>query len=270
MVRVGDAETDAVSGHSFWKMVGAGNDFVVIDARAAIELDLAHLARAVCPRATSVGADGLIAVRQSKDNSLKVAFHNADGSEAAFCGNGARCVARYAVLRGMANSPLVVEFPGLTVRAVVDADEVEIQTVRPEQTGVSVLAGPRSTALPAREILAGVPHVIVDESSGKVDLLAIAARNNEVLKRANITAVRVDEPGVIRVRTFERGVGETLACGSAALAAAAYCEQPPLVGGTFTVLPPAGVPLVVRLEPSPGSAFLRGEARVVYYGELAG
>lgn len=257
-----------MSALSFWKMVGAGNDFVVLDARDHRGLDLAELARAVCPRATAVGADGLIAVLQIEANTVSIAFHNADGSEAAFCGNGARCIARYAVLRGLTMSPLVIRFPGQTVHAVVNEEDVEIQTVRPEQTGVLVLAGPRSTALPAREYLAGVPHVVVDESAGKVDLIAIAARNSEVLKRANITAVRVDEQGVIRVRTFERGVGETLACGSAALAAAAFYETPRGAGGRYTVLPPAGIPLSVRLEPVPGSAFLRGEARVVYYGEL--
>lgn len=253
---------------SFWKMVGAGNDFVVLDARDRPELDLGALARLVCPRATAVGADGLIAVRQVEANTVGIGFHNADGSEAAFCGNGARCIARYAVRRGLVTSPMSIRFPGQTVRATVNEADVEIQTVRPEQTGALVLAGPRSTALPAREYLAGVPHAVVDESAGRVDLVAIAARNREVLKRANLTAVRLEEPGVIRVRTFERGVGETLACGSAALAAAAFFETPRGAGASYTVIPPAGIPLAVRLEPIPGSAFLCGEARVVYYGEL--
>ncbi|MBP7146217.1 MAG: diaminopimelate epimerase [Acidobacteria bacterium] len=259
---------------TFWKMTAAGNDFILVDARAGLPAGTAALAAALCPRAVSVGADGLLAVVAAVPGRVEIDYRNADGSAAEFCGNGARCAARYAVERGIAGSPLELVFPGHAVRARVDGGSVEIEGPRPlvDLAAIEVEAGGR--AVRARLVCAGVRHVVLrDPADGGLALRdvrdALDAARPDLAGTYNVTAIGEQAPGRLRVRTLERGSGETLACGSAAWAAAAFVEDPPGSGLELTVIPPAGVPLSVRLLPGAGPALLRGEARIVFRGELA-
>lgn len=262
-------------GLSFWKMEGAGNDFVVIDARDGLPGPADELARRLCARGTGIGADGLLAVSEARPGRVVVDYRNADGSSAAFCGNGARCAARFAVERGLSGSPLELVFPGFSVEARVEGEMVSIHGPRP-----AVDDAPRSLPLPdggtlaARLVRAGVPHLVAREPAGaRLDLADLAARllaaDPELAGAVNLTLVREASGRALFVRTFERGSGETLACGSGAWAAAAFCESPPGCGGTFQVYPPAGIPLTVELAPAGGGALLTGPARVVFRGLLA-
>jgi diaminopimelate epimerase len=260
---------------SFWKMEGAGNDFVVIDAREGLPRPPDELARRLCARGTGVGADGLLAITEAQPGRAVVDYRNADGSSAAFCGNGARCAARFAVERGLSASPLELVFPGFTVEAVVDGAMVAIRASRPSVDEAPLsLPLPDGGALPGRLVRAGVPHVVAREPAGaRLSLPALAERlfaaNPELAGTVNVTLVREASDRTIFVRTLERGSGETLACGSAAWAAAVFCETPPGAGGRFEILPPAGIPLTVELAPAGGSAVLSGPARIVFRGLLA-
>jgi len=265
-----------VSGElSFWKMEGAGNDFVVIDARDGLPLPAGELAQRLCARGTGVGADGLLALIEAEEGRIAVEYRNADGSQAGFCGNGARCAARFAVERGLAESPLEVRFPGHTVTASVDGQRVAIRGRRPvvvEERLALPLAG--GEALDASLIDAGVLHVVAREPAGRhLELEGLLARLSEtradLAGRVNLTVVREASGATLLVRTFERGSGETLACGSGAWAAAAFCEHPRGGGGRFRVLPPGGTELLVDLAPGSGQAVLEGPARVVFRGLLA-
>jgi diaminopimelate epimerase len=260
---------------AFWKMTGAGNDFVVLDARQGLPAPAEALARTMCPRRTAVGADGLIAVTRAAEGEVVVDFLNADGSGAGFCGNGARCVGRYAFLRGLSAAPVRVVFPAQTVTARAAGDDIEIAGPRPFvlETDVRVTLG--GVPLVGQRIAAGVGHVVFAEpGESAFDLPSLAralfAARPDLEGQVNVTLVRPGAAGDIRVRTFERGVGETLACGSGALAAALFVAE--RGAGTSSaelrLLPPAGVPLHVRLDPDGRHATLRGEARVVYRGEI--
>ena len=256
----------------FWKMAGAGNDFVVLDARGGLPASPEDLARRLCPRRVSVGADGLIAVRRLERDRVEVDFVNADGSPAGFCGNGSRCVARIAKLLGADALPLTIVFPGLVVCALRVADDVEIEAPRPFVVeprvafpfeGAGELAGPR--------ISAGVEHVVLREPEAGYDLprlaAALFAARPDLRGQVNVTLLR-EAQGTLRVRTFERGVGETLACGSGALAAALTLAPAPDAAADVVLLPPAETPLRVALAGNGGPARLAGEARFVYRGEV--
>lgn len=263
------------SGLSFWKMEGAGNDFVVVDARDGLPCPVDELARRVCARGTGVGADGLLALTEVEPGRIVVEYRNADGSQATFCGNGARCAARFAVERGLTGSPLEVRFPGHTVTARIDGQQVVIRGRRPVIVEDRLaLRLPDGDELDAALIDAGVLHVVAREPAGRrLQLPRIAAdlfeRRAELVGRVNLTVVREASKGTLLVRTLERGSGETLACGSGAWAAAAFCEEPRGAGGRFRVFPPAGIELQVDLLPGEDAADLQGPARIVFRGLLA-
>src|SRR5205085_12251563 len=93
---------------AFFKMAGAGNDFVVIDNRAGRITDPAELTRRICTRRLSVGADGLILIEASTKASFRMRYYNADGSRGEFCGNGTRCAARFASVNGVAGPAMTI------------------------------------------------------------------------------------------------------------------------------------------------------------------
>jgi len=106
--------------NEFYKMSGAGNDFVVVDNRNGLynSFDFSHLARLVCQRRFGVGADGMIFIENSKKANIKARIFNSDGSEAEFCGNGLRCSARFALLKVIAGRRMTIEI----MNQVVDAE----------------------------------------------------------------------------------------------------------------------------------------------------
>src|SRR5512145_723224 len=212
----------------FHKIHGNGNDFILIDDRRGIlkGKGLSALAKQVCHRNRSVGADGLIVIVPSKKADFKWRFFNADGSEAEMCGNGSRCAARFAVLRKIAPKKMAFE----TLAGIIHA-EVKKDTVRVQLTGASglrmnipvPLAGSTRTGY---FINTGVPHLVYfTENLNAEDVRAVgsATRWHEVFKPAgtNVNFVQIDGSRKLRIRTYERGVeGETLACGTGSVAGA--------------------------------------------------
>jgi len=117
----------------FMKMSGSGNDFILIDHRKPFlkEDGLKDFVQKVCQRRISVGADGLILIEPSKKADFKWRFYNADGSEAEMCGNGGRCVARFANLKGIAGPSLKFETLAGTISAEVNGKSVKLQMTKP-------------------------------------------------------------------------------------------------------------------------------------------
>src|SRR3990170_2818491 len=117
----------------FMKMSGSGNDFILIDHRKPFlgEDRMKKFARKVCRRKVSVGADGLILVEESKKADFKWRFFNADGSEAEMCGNGGRCVARFAEMLGIAGPQMTIETLAGIIRADVQGSRVKLQISQP-------------------------------------------------------------------------------------------------------------------------------------------
>lgn len=255
-----------------WLMSGAGNELLVLDGREGLPLALPELARRVCAPG-ALGVDGLMTVLESSEELVGVAFHNADGSDAGFCGNGARCLTRFCAETGLSGDRPVLRFPGAEARGrYLGEGRAEVLVEEPRLVGPvrGDLAGGASAVL----VGAGVPHwVILEEHPGAVDLLALAPglrRDPEAgPEGANVTVCttpRGSDPG--RIRTYERGVeGITGACGSGALAAAALLWAHGLPRRETLLLPPSGIALTVGPSAEGGVA-LGGETLCRMKGTL--
>lgn len=212
----------------FWKMNGAGNDFVVVDNRdRSLDLSTERIAL-LCQRQRGIGADGLLAVEPAEgDADFRMRYYNADGGEAEMCGNGARCFARFVrQLEGDTMESTSFETMAGVIVAEFFGNNVKVQLSSPFDkelgTEVEVLGSP----LTVHSINTGVPHavVFVDDLDGcDVQSLGAALRYHDHFAPAgtNVNFVEVVDEGFIRIRTYERGVeGETLACGTGMAACA--------------------------------------------------
>jgi diaminopimelate epimerase len=257
----------------FSKMHGAGNDFIVVGpAYSALIGRAPELARRLCPRRTSVGADGLIML--SNSDGLFMHYCNSDGSTAAFCGNGARCMVLYCAMKNIA------------------AGRVEFRTLSGHHTGEVLERGVRVSMAPARLerklslevsgrtyevhlIRAGVPHVVV--ILGNADMVDVESVGSMIRSHAafgdegaNVDFVTRGEGGGFAIRTYERGVeGETLACGSGCVAAAHVLRLECVAGDSVTLRVKSGDLLTVEQpREEGGDAFLTGPAVMVFEGHL--
>ncbi len=265
------------AGLAFWKMQGSGNDFILVDnRRGAVPPGAgAGLARRLCPRGFSVGADGLILIGRSRAADFRWEFFNADGSEAAMCGNGGRCAARFAHLRGIAPARMRFETGAGIVRAEVRGDRVKLQLADPagHRGRVPIVAAGRRFA-PAF-LVVGVPHAVLradDLDAVPVETWGRAIRRHAAFAPAgtNVNFFRPSGPGRLAVRTYERGVeGETLACGTGSVAAALVAGAAGLVRSPVDVATRGGEELTVhfrRRGTEFREVFLEGGAAVVYEG----
>jgi len=258
------------------KISGAGNDFIVLGPAELREAGVSpsEWSCKVCRRGVSVGADGLLVVEPQGDDRVRVAFYNPDGSSA-FCGNGSCCAARYAHLKGMAGTTMVLETDWGEVPAHIRGEGVQLQLPPPEDRGTVELSVGAETVT-GRLIEAGVPHFVVHANrpaEAPLDRWGPALRRHERFgeRGANIDLIGPVVDGQATIRTWERGVeGETLACGSGALAAAHTIR---LAGGAETVrlIPKSGRTIEVSLPgppERPDHARLVGDARVIFEGEI--
>jgi len=212
----------------FWKMNGSGNDFVVIDNREekVPEGEMSAFVRRVCRRRESVGADGVIFVTRSEYYNFAWRFFNADGGEAEMCGNGGRCVARFAYLQGIAGPAMVFETLVGPVAAEVRGRMVKV--MMPDPSGLET-----DVDLPFEKgwksvdfINTGVPHVVIQvEDTGRHPVVAqgraIRYHPKFAPEGTNANFITVKGPDLIEIRTYERGVeDETLACGTGSIASA--------------------------------------------------
>jgi diaminopimelate epimerase len=238
-------------------MHGCGNDFIVVDEPVAIASDRA---RALCDRRTGVGADGVLVIGSPQGRRWPLVIHNADGSLAEACGNGSRCAARYLLDRHSGASVELDTASGV-LRAWRDPEGIGIEFAAP-------LLGDR-VRVDGREAWAvrvGNPNVMifVDDPAHE-DLAALAAASTALAGPANVGAVAARGPSEIELRVHERGVGETLACGTGACAAvAAAIARGDVTNETVRVRLPGGT-LVVR--PRGDRYELAGPAEYVFTGD---
>jgi len=223
----------------FTKMHGIGNDYVYVDTFHHPVPDPPALARRVSPRRTGVGADGLILIAPSAVADCRMEMYNADGSNGGMCGNGIRCVAKYAYEHGLARAnPLRIDTDAgvktidLTIR---DNRVVEVAV----DMGEPILDGPRipiasegraidmplevdGTTYRVTCVSMGNPHCVVFcEDIDGLDLERIGPRfeyHPFFPQRVNTEFVRVENRAALRMRVWERGSGETAACGTGACA----------------------------------------------------
>ena len=262
------------------KMSGSGNDFILVDNRAGAvpEDQMVSLTRSLCRRMVSVGADGMIFIESSEDYDFKWRFFNADGSEAEMCGNGGRCAARFAMLKEIAGPAMTFQTLAGPIQAWVDGAVVKLQLTRPRDqhlNGQLILEGKRQAF---DFINTGVPHTIIwveDNSQVEVNRLGRLIRFHDQFEPAgtNVNFVQPLPNGGLYVRTYERGVeGETLACGTGAVAAACVAFLKGKTVSPVRIKTSGGEILSVHLEGEPGEkidkAYLEGMVRLVFQGEI--
>ncbi|MCU0722690.1 MAG: diaminopimelate epimerase [Planctomycetes bacterium] len=278
---------DEIHGLSFTKMVGTGNDFVVVDACQEPLEDPARIARVLCDRRFGIGSDGLLlALPPEEGGDIRMRFFNPDGSEAEMCGNGLRCLAKYVHLHGQVKSRVmaVETKAGLRLAEILlDGDRVarvRIGLGQPvfEPSAVPVVAdGDRAVDVPVESegrsrrgtaVSLGNPHFVVLDPD--VDALDLAAEGPWIEthprfpRRTNVEFVQVVSRSIVKQRTWERGAGETLACGTGAGAVCAACH---LLGKTdprLTVRLRGGDLQVERSDS--GEIFLEGPAEELFTG----
>ena len=212
---------------ALYKVEGAGNDFVLAlgDWAARLAEDR-ELVRRMCHRRLGIGADGVLLLVVKGLDRVLLAHRNADGSTAAFCGNGTRCAARAAVELAGCRPELVVETTWAPIAATVREMSVSLDLPAPREAPRPVTVRVEDRALEAWHIEVGVPHLVVPvRDPNALDLGAVAPplRRHPALcpDGANVDFVAADDEGPAVIRTWERGVeGETLSCGSGIVAAA--------------------------------------------------
>jgi diaminopimelate epimerase len=213
-------------------MVGAGNDFVILDSRREplrrLRAAWPAAGRAWCDRHRGIGADGLLVLESSKAADVRMRVFNSDGSEAEMCGNGARCVALYASVMGPRGGKTVsIESRAGIVTAAVHGERVTMRLPNPTGAHLGVVVEAEGRRVSGGFINTGVPHLVVEVD----DLEAVdVARLGRALRRhrrfapigTNVNFIRGGRrPNHLRVRTYERGVeAETLACGTGMAASA--------------------------------------------------
>ena len=249
----------------FTKMEGLGNDFIVVDGPLSLPSELVS---AVCNRRRGIGADGVLVVSSVGADRVKMEYFNADGSAAELCGNGLRCVASYAVANDLVS---VLHF---VVETAVGDRRVSVGdgTVRAELGPIESSDADREIdGHLVRTVDVGNPHAVLfveDPSSTAVEEIGSALEVHHVFPDGtNVEFVRVHSPNTIEMRVWERGVGETLACGTGAAAVVAAdvasgradsSASVQLLGGTLDV------------EIVDGVAWISGPATVVFEGVWAG
>ncbi len=264
----------------FTKMSGAGNDFIICDHRKPFlaENEMAELARLICRRKFSVGADGLILIENDPQVDFLWHFYNADGSLAEMCGNGARCAARFAYDLGIA--PASMRFK--TVAGVIEAEIIEAAVKLKMTTPVDLRLDQQITInskeISGHHINTGVPHVVifVDDIT-KVPIIeqGRAVRNHAVYQPAgaNVNFVEMRGAQELYVRTYERGVeGETMACGTGAVAAALIAARIRRAVSPVRIITSGGDSLYIhfRLDTDKDvhEVYLEGPAHTIYSGQL--
>ncbi|MFO7783548.1 MAG: diaminopimelate epimerase [Thermodesulfobacteriota bacterium] len=265
----------------FWKMNGSGNDFILIDNRDGriAEESMGRLVEQVCRRRESVGADGVIFVQNSVTHDFSWRFFNADGGEAEMCGNGGRCVARFAHLNGIAGKEMTFETQSGPIWAEVRGRVVTVLMPQPSEIDLDI-------DLPAGEgwksadfVNTGVPHVVLrveDLVHCPVVELGRMIRNHALFapNGTNADFIRVTGPDSLEIRTYERGVeDETLACGTGAMAAALVSARRGLVASPARVKTRSGEEILIHFEKKEEEGTfsrvrLEGSTSIVYRARL--
>lgn len=270
---------------SFTKMESGGNDFIIIDNRNRIlPRALSKLAVNLCQRRFSIGADGLIVLERAEKADYRMRIFNPDGSEPEMCGNGARCLARFAFIKGIASPKAIMETKAGNVEAWVKGKKVKARLSTPFDIKLNfkIPFKPRGSQK-VNFINVGVPHVVIFvpalekvnvESLGRM----IRCHQRFAPSGANVNFVTLQGRNSIYIRTYERGVeAETLACGTGAVASALVSGLQRKVSSPVEVHTRGGETLKVEyvMEKDTGGiekfkgVWLEGEVRVVYKGEIA-
>jgi diaminopimelate epimerase len=272
----------------FTKMHGLGNDFILLEGLDESRHDLGQLAVKLCDRHLGVGADGIMVVLPSIIADVRMRIINSDGSEAAMCGNGIRCFAKYVFEQGIvAKERFAVETLAGPIKPELMIKDSKVAAVRVDMgqpnferheipmTGPTGAVVNESLRVKDQEyritsMLMGVPHTIIFvDDLDQVDLpvLGPAVERHPVFpKKTNVNFVQVLSDREIKVRTWERGAGRTLACGTGSCASTVAAARNGRTGREVTVHLELGDLFIQWTEA--GTVFMTGPATEVFQGEI--
>lgn len=272
----------------FVKMHGLGNDFVFIEDKTGQDKDYTVLARAMCNRHTGIGADGLIVIVDSRVADVRMRIINSDGSEAEMCGNGIRCFAKYVYDNGIiekkqftVETPAGIMEPEITVGADNKAELITINMGRPsfnrseipmEGTDARVLNEDLcvdSENWKITSLLMGVPHTVTyvdDVDSVDIEKIGPLFEKHEAFpKHTNINFAQQMDDRTVKVRTWERGAGATLACGTGSCSVAVASFLNGRTGREVDIQLPLGT-LHIEYREEDGNVYMTGPAAVSFTG----
>lgn len=265
----------------FYKLQGAGNDFILIDNQELnfASEQLTKFAARVCTRRVSVGADTLIAVEAARGSGdFYARFFNADGSEAEMCGNGARCVARWAFETGIAKEKMIIE----TIAGDVPAERLDKRTYRVQLNSPTVFEADKLLQVDGKEVTVdyvelgnpGIPHLVVhvpDLAMTELETILDFARKLRIHpafeKGANVNFYDILSDQTVVERTYERGVEDfTLACGTGTGSTAYALTKKGLVKSDPVVIEVLGGQLQVNVVEN--DLYLIGDTNMVVKGTI--
>jgi diaminopimelate epimerase len=268
-----------IEGIAFFKMSGAGNDFLVIDNREGLipEKEKGDFARKVCRRRLSVGADGILLVEPSQVATFRMRYFNADGTEGEMCGNGARCITRFTFLKGIAGEEMTIESMSgiLEARVMGEQATITLNPVTEKELNKEITVDNQKMCVDyIEEGTPGLPHSVIfkDDLTMEEDIEEIGRRirHDKAFPRGtNVNFCRVVGKNTILNRTYERGVErETLACGTGSGAAACAVFLHGMCGPEIEVKTKGGTLRITIGDQNLQKIYLTGDARIVYEGIL--
>ena len=272
----------------FVKMHGLGNDFVFIEDKTGQDKDYTVLARAMCNRHTGIGADGLIVIVDSRVADVRMRIINSDGSEAEMCGNGIRCFAKYVYDSGIiekkqftVETPAGIMEPEITVGADNKAKLITINMGRPSFNRSEIpMEGADGRVLnedlcvdgenwKITSLLMGVPHTVTyvdDVDTVDIEKIGPLFEKHEAFpKHTNINFAQQMDDRTVKVRTWERGAGATLACGTGSCSVAVASFLNGRTGREVDIQLPLGI-LHIEYREEDGNVYMTGPAAVSFTG----
>ena len=271
----------------FTKMHGAGNDYIYINAIDSCPANLPELSNEMSDRHKGVGSDGVVLIMPSDKADFRMRMFNADGSEGEMCGNASRCVAKYVYDKGLTSKRKITleTLAGIKVLEITKVVDEKVREVKvymgepsfapeniPTKSNCEVIDIPISTSLGTLNLTAvgtGNPHgVVIMDSVSDLDIDSIGPeiQNNELFPRkANIEFVRIINRNEIEMRVYERGSGETMACGTGACASVVATSRLGLTDRRATVHLKGGDLQIHWAENN--HVYMTGEAATVFEGE---
>lgn len=271
----------------FTKMQGAGNDYIYINGFEAIPPHLSSLAVKMSDRHFGVGSDGLVMIVPSKTCDFGMRMFNADGTEAEMCGNAARCVGKYLYDHGMTDkTELTLETLAGVKRIYLTVAHGRVTSVKVDMGEPLLLPGDLPVLLPGDRVVAqpievcghrfsmtcvsmGNPHAVIfldDLQAYDLHAIGRAIEHHELFpRRTNVEFVKVLAPDVLQMRVWERGAGETLACGTGACASlvAAVLNDRSRRAATLRLV---GGDLQIEWDETSNHVFMTGDAVTVFEG----
>jgi diaminopimelate epimerase len=271
----------------FTKMHGLGNDFIVVDNRSSALMKLSQLSKKLCDRRFGIGADQLLLLQKSRRADFKMRIFNADGSEVEMCGNGIRCLAKYIwdkklTGRRQNQKTITVETPAGIIIPKKSGTLIEVDMGEPVLEGRKIPVTIKGTVInhtlkikkdtfKMTCVSMGNPHTVIivkNVSSVPLDSWGPMIENHKLFpEKTNVEFVQIMNSKSIKMRVWERGAGETLACGTGASAAGVASVLLGLTRRSVHVRLPGGK-LLIEWNSEDNHVYMTGPAEKVYEGVI--